>query len=91
MGTANDRWFHGSYLFESLFGRTGAMLRNSGCVVAASMALIASSTAANRYAEGLCSKYGWERIDVTGKAVEEVAREIITVLLTMAPPTKPTH
>jgi regulator of PEP synthase PpsR (kinase-PPPase family) len=43
----------------------------------------------NRYAEGLCSKYGWERIDVTGKAVEEVAREIITVLTT--PPIEPTH
>ena len=34
----------------------------------------------NRHAEGLCWKYGWEQIDVTGKAVEEVAREIITVL-----------
>ncbi len=40
----------------------------------------------NRYAEGLCLKYGWERIDVTGKAVEEAAREIITVL-TAEPPT----
>ena len=43
----------------------------------------------NRYAEGLCAKYGWERIDVTGKAVEEVAREIITVLTTEHP-TEPT-
>jgi [pyruvate, water dikinase]-phosphate phosphotransferase / [pyruvate, water dikinase] kinase len=34
----------------------------------------------NNYAKELCSKYGWRRIDVTGKAVEEVAREIITVL-----------
>jgi regulator of PEP synthase PpsR (kinase-PPPase family) len=39
----------------------------------------------NRYAEGLCSKYGWEKIDVTGKAVEEVAREIITVLTVESP------
>ena len=39
----------------------------------------------NHYAEGLCSKYGWERIDVTGKAVEEVAREIITVLTNETP------
>jgi regulator of PEP synthase PpsR (kinase-PPPase family) len=43
----------------------------------------------NRYVEGICSKYGWERIDVTGKAVEEVSREIITVL-TAEPPTEPT-
>ncbi len=34
----------------------------------------------NRYADELCSKYGWQRIDVTGKAVEEVAREISTLL-----------
>ncbi len=33
----------------------------------------------NEYAEQLCSQHGWNRIDVTGKAVEEVAREIITV------------
>lgn len=44
----------------------------------------------NRYAEGLCLKYGWEQIDVTGKAVEEVAREIIT-LRTAEPPAEPTH
>ncbi len=43
-----------------------------------------------RYAEGLCLKYGWERIDVTGKAVEEAAREIITVL-TAKPPAESTH
>ena len=43
----------------------------------------------NRHAEGLCLKYGWESIDVTGKAVEEVAREIIT-LLTVEPPAEPT-
>ena len=42
----------------------------------ASLAQIAKE---NRYAEELCSKYGWNRIDATGKAVEEVAREIITV------------
>jgi len=29
------------------------------------------------YVEGLCRKYQWQRIDVTGKSVEEVAREII--------------
>ena len=33
----------------------------------------------NEYAEHLCQQYGWNRIDVTGKAVEEVAREIIAV------------
>jgi [pyruvate, water dikinase]-phosphate phosphotransferase / [pyruvate, water dikinase] kinase len=32
------------------------------------------------YAQHLCAKYGWRAIDVTGKSVEEVAREI-TVLL----------
>jgi [pyruvate, water dikinase]-phosphate phosphotransferase / [pyruvate, water dikinase] kinase len=31
-------------------------------------------------AERLRQKYGWQRIDVTGKSVEEVAREIITIL-----------
>jgi [pyruvate, water dikinase]-phosphate phosphotransferase / [pyruvate, water dikinase] kinase len=36
----------------------------------------------NDYARDLCAKYGWQQIDVTGKAVEEVAREIITVLQT---------
>ncbi len=33
----------------------------------------------NDYAEQLCLQHGWNRIDVTGKAVEEVAREIIAV------------
>ena len=33
----------------------------------------------NQYAEQLCLKYGWTRVDVTGKAVEEVAREIIAL------------
>jgi [pyruvate, water dikinase]-phosphate phosphotransferase / [pyruvate, water dikinase] kinase len=32
------------------------------------------------YAEQLCRKYDWQRIDVTGKSVEEVAREIILIL-----------
>jgi [pyruvate, water dikinase]-phosphate phosphotransferase / [pyruvate, water dikinase] kinase len=33
------------------------------------------------YAEQLCRKHLWQRIDVTGKSVEEVAREIIMILL----------
>jgi regulator of PEP synthase PpsR (kinase-PPPase family) len=33
-----------------------------------------------RYAERLCRQHGWRRVEVTGKAVEEVAREIITLL-----------
>jgi hypothetical protein len=33
-----------------------------------------------QYAEHLCLKHGWGRIDITGKSVEEVAREIITLL-----------
>jgi [pyruvate, water dikinase]-phosphate phosphotransferase / [pyruvate, water dikinase] kinase len=37
-------------------------------------------TKENDYAKEVCSKYGWQQIDVTGKAVEEVAREIIMVL-----------
>ena len=32
------------------------------------------------YADQLCRKHLWQRIDVTGKSVEEVAREIILVL-----------
>ena len=32
------------------------------------------------YADQLCRKHLWERIDVTGKSVEEVAREIISIL-----------
>jgi len=32
------------------------------------------------YAEQLCRKHDWRRIDVTGKSVEEVAREIILIL-----------
>jgi [pyruvate, water dikinase]-phosphate phosphotransferase / [pyruvate, water dikinase] kinase len=32
------------------------------------------------YAEQLCRKYLWQRIEVTGKSVEEVAREIILCL-----------
>ncbi|MGA2060080.1 MAG: kinase/pyrophosphorylase, partial [Thermoguttaceae bacterium] len=32
------------------------------------------------YADQLCRKHLWQRIDVTGKSVEEVAREIIIVL-----------
>ncbi len=38
-----------------------------------------------RYVEQLRQRHGWERIDVTGKAVEEVAREIISLL----PPQQP--
>jgi [pyruvate, water dikinase]-phosphate phosphotransferase / [pyruvate, water dikinase] kinase len=34
----------------------------------------------NRYAEQLCGKHGWRHVEVTGKAVEEVAREIIALL-----------
>ena len=33
------------------------------------------------YAEQLCRKYSWERIDVTGKSVEEVAREIMMMVV----------
>jgi regulator of PEP synthase PpsR (kinase-PPPase family) len=33
----------------------------------------------NEYADRLCSQHGWNRIDITGKAIEEVAREIIAV------------
>ena len=32
------------------------------------------------YADQLCRKHLWQRIDVTGKSVEEVAREIILIL-----------
>jgi [pyruvate, water dikinase]-phosphate phosphotransferase / [pyruvate, water dikinase] kinase len=32
------------------------------------------------YADQLCRKHLWQRIDVTGKSVEEVAREIIIIL-----------
>ncbi len=33
-----------------------------------------------RYAENLARRHGWQRIDVTGKSVEEVAREIMALL-----------
>jgi len=33
------------------------------------------------FVEGLCRKYHWQRSDVTGKSVEEVAREIIDCLV----------
>jgi regulator of PEP synthase PpsR (kinase-PPPase family) len=33
----------------------------------------------SQYAERLSLKHGWRRIEVTGKSVEEVAREIITL------------
>ena len=33
-----------------------------------------------RYCERLCLNLGWRTIDVTGKSVEEVAREIIALL-----------
>lgn len=33
-----------------------------------------------QYADGLCRKHGWERVEVTGKSVEEAAREIIALL-----------
>jgi [pyruvate, water dikinase]-phosphate phosphotransferase / [pyruvate, water dikinase] kinase len=32
------------------------------------------------YADLLCRRHNWQRIDVTGKSVEEVAREIILIL-----------
>jgi regulator of PEP synthase PpsR (kinase-PPPase family) len=35
-----------------------------------------------RHAERLCAKHGWREIDVTGKSVEEVAREIVVLLPT---------
>jgi [pyruvate, water dikinase]-phosphate phosphotransferase / [pyruvate, water dikinase] kinase len=33
-----------------------------------------------RYAEQLCDRHGWERIDATGRPVEEIAREIVALL-----------
>lgn len=33
-----------------------------------------------RYAENLARRHGWTRVDVTGKSVEEVAREIMALL-----------
>lgn len=33
-----------------------------------------------QYAQELCARRGWQRIDVTGKSVEEVGREIIALL-----------
>jgi len=33
-----------------------------------------------QYAERLCARHGWRRIEVTGNSVEEVARKIITLL-----------
>jgi regulator of PEP synthase PpsR (kinase-PPPase family) len=35
-----------------------------------------------RHSERLCAKHGWRQIDVTGKSVEEVAREIVVLLPT---------
>jgi regulator of PEP synthase PpsR (kinase-PPPase family) len=32
------------------------------------------------YVDGLCRQHSWQRVDVTGKSVEEVAREIIEIL-----------
>lgn len=32
------------------------------------------------YAEELCRRYGWRKLDVTGKSVEEVSRDIILLL-----------
>ena len=36
--------------------------------------------AESTYVDGLCRRYGWQRVDVTGKSVEEVSREIIEIL-----------
>jgi [pyruvate, water dikinase]-phosphate phosphotransferase / [pyruvate, water dikinase] kinase len=33
-----------------------------------------------RYADRLCQQHGWRRVDITGRAVEEVAREISALL-----------
>ncbi len=74
---------------EQLHQRRCARAREEA-IPAEPYASLAQIVKENRYAEGVCSKYGWERIDVTGKAVEEVAREIITILTT-TPPTEPTH
>ncbi len=35
-----------------------------------------------RHSERLCAKHGWRQIDVTGKSVEEVAREVVVLLPT---------
>ena len=32
------------------------------------------------YMDALCRKHQWQRVDATGKSVEEVAREIIGIL-----------
>jgi [pyruvate, water dikinase]-phosphate phosphotransferase / [pyruvate, water dikinase] kinase len=42
-----------------------------------------------QYAEQLRIKYGWHPINVTGKMVEEVAREILTLLAEQSPPERP--
>lgn len=41
-----------------------------------------------RYSQQLCGNHGWRQIDVTGKSVEEVAREIIVLLSGKAQPHK---
>jgi regulator of PEP synthase PpsR (kinase-PPPase family) len=33
-----------------------------------------------RYAIQVCLRHGWRSVDVTGKSVEEVGREIITLV-----------
>ncbi len=42
------------------------------------------------HARQLCGKHGWRDIDATGKSVEEVGREIITLLPDDGPPREPT-
>ena len=33
-----------------------------------------------RHSEQLCVTHGWRQVDVTGKSVEEVAREVVHLL-----------
>jgi regulator of PEP synthase PpsR (kinase-PPPase family) len=66
---------------EQLQERRSARAREEG-IPTETYTSLASILKENRYAEKQCLKYGWTRIDVTGKAVEEVAREIIAIRTT---------
>lgn len=44
-----------------------------------------------RYAEQVCLAHGWRSIDVSAKSVEEVGREITTLLKGVSPVRKPTE
>ena len=65
---------------EQLCQRRQARARLLEAIPLETYASLSQVSKENDYAEQLCGRHGWCRLDVTGNSVEEVWRKIITLL-----------